>query len=287
MAQGVATSIHNMDLPQTAFLDQDQQKPQLDSISGHPESFPTLPRGFDHEGRNHYAPLMLRIVFRVLMLAVAGTTAPTILAASRPGALLLQLPGMDRTALSLVLASRECATPQQPSLIGHPCSSVIRRLWVFDVSFRMSSPLATGSGCNFANASSNQDRSHRSNLGLFGTAYSYIVGNGSTWRSDPGFRGRGHIIARSALHRFRVRVAACRAMVVRLLPRIRSDSHTRISGLPSERNRSAPGKPVFLLEASITSILRLADFHRAGSTQLKIGSSPEPWPTPGVAVFDA
>ena len=155
---------------------------------------------------------MCRTTGLVLILAVAGTTsaaAPAPSAVINSGALLSRLqaaaPGIDRTALSLALAARDCAirsgavsASQRLALIDYSRPSTERRLWVFDVSqaqllYAEYVAHGKGSGENLANAFSNNDGSHQSSLGLFVTAGTYMGGNGYSLRMEglePGFNDK-------------------------------------------------------------------------------------------------
>ncbi|WP_233580312.1 MULTISPECIES: murein L,D-transpeptidase catalytic domain family protein [Luteimonas] len=112
-------------------------------------------------------------------------------------------PSLDRRVLALALQARTCAARsgdvgERLAVIDYSRPSTEVRMWVFDVAagrLLHAEHVAhgRGSGENLATAFSDVDGSHKSSLGLFRTAETYVGGNGYSMRMDglePGFNGR-------------------------------------------------------------------------------------------------
>lgn len=139
-----------------------------------------------------------RLAFVLLCLSAAAFAAP-----APPAA--LQAPGLDTNVLSLALAAGDCAErrglvapPRRLAVIDYRLPSAQPRLWVFDLARQKllyTELVAHGRGSGDARATSfsNDDGSHRSSLGLFSTAETYLGDNGYSLRMDglePGYNDR-------------------------------------------------------------------------------------------------
>lgn len=120
--------------------------------------------------------------------ARAGTALAGELAAAAPDA--------DPAVLALAVTALQCATaaaavpaPQRLAVVDYSRSSTRVRLWVFDLATQRllhAERVAhgRGSGEDFATRFSNAAGSHRSSLGLFRTAETYVGQNGYSLRMD-------------------------------------------------------------------------------------------------------
>lgn len=113
-------------------------------------------------------------------------------------------PALDPGVLALALQARDCATrsgvadAQRLAVIDYSLPSTEQRLWVFDLArpgllFAEHVAHGRGTGDDLASEFSNVEGSHRSSLGLFRTAETYVGGNGYSLRMDglePGVNDR-------------------------------------------------------------------------------------------------
>jgi hypothetical protein len=114
-------------------------------------------------------------------------------------------PGLAPQVLERALDAVECAQArgeapraERLAVIDYSLPSTEPRLWVFDLGAQRlmyAEHVAHGrnSGANHATDFSNEEGSHRSSIGLFRTADTYIGGNGYSLRLDgldPGFNDR-------------------------------------------------------------------------------------------------
>lgn len=114
-------------------------------------------------------------------------------------------PGLDQQVLATALEAHDCASRrglagrvQRLGVIDYSLPSTQPRLWIFDLQRRalvLQEYVAHGKGTgdNLARAFSNEDGSHRSSLGLFRTAETYMGGHGYSLRLDgleSGFNDR-------------------------------------------------------------------------------------------------
>jgi hypothetical protein len=112
---------------------------------------------------------------------------------------------IDDDVLQLALGAVNCAersgivsNPPTLTVIDYSKPSTERRLWVFDLRshallFEELVAHGSGSGENLATRFSNDAESHRTSLGLFETADTYVGANGYSLRLDglePGFNDR-------------------------------------------------------------------------------------------------
>jgi len=119
--------------------------------------------------------------------------------------LLLQAPGLSRTALELAVSAYRCArqggradSVRRLAVIDYSLPSTEVRMWVFDLKRRRLLHAeyvahGRGSGDNLATRFSNREGSHQSSLGLFAGAETYHGANGYSLRLDglePGFNDR-------------------------------------------------------------------------------------------------
>lgn len=146
-----------------------------------------------------------RVTPRTLVLAACcgtalfGATAASSAKPPETSSLLSSLhaaaPSLDRKVLALALEARECAThsgvatAERLAVIDYSRPSTVQRLWVFDLArpgllFAEHVAHGRGTGDNLATQFSNDDGSHRSSLGLFRTAETYVGGNGYSLRMD-------------------------------------------------------------------------------------------------------
>ncbi len=140
--------------------------------------------------------MQVRFPVLIAVLAIASTIHQPARAGDVLGRLQLVAPDLDRHALSLALAARDCAirdgavaSAARLAVIDYSRPSTERRLWVFDVPagrllYREYVAHGRGSGENFATRFSNDNGSHQSSLGLFRTADTYQGGNGYSLRMD-------------------------------------------------------------------------------------------------------
>jgi hypothetical protein len=142
---------------------------------------------------------------RILLLAAYGTAlfCATARSSAKPpqqtepllSSLHAAAPTLDRKVLALALEARDCATQsgvaaaERLAVIDYSRPSTEQRLWVFDLArpsllFAEHVAHGRGTGDNLASQFSNDDGSHRSSLGLFRTAETYVGGNGYSLRMD-------------------------------------------------------------------------------------------------------
>ena len=105
-------------------------------------------------------------------------------------------PDADPAVLALATTAFHCATaaasspaPQRLAVVDYSRASTRVRLWVFDLAAHRllhAERVAhgRGSGDDFATRFSNDSGSHRSSLGLFRTAETYVGQNGYSLRMD-------------------------------------------------------------------------------------------------------
>ena len=130
---------------------------------------------------------------------------PPAFADGRVAALAASAPGLAPDVLARALDAAECARSrgdapraERLAVIDYSRPSTEPRLWVFDLGegrLLYAEHVAHGrnSGANHATDFSNEEGSHRSSLGLFRTADTYVGGNGYSLRLDgldPGFNDR-------------------------------------------------------------------------------------------------
>lgn len=147
---------------------------------------------------------------RILLLAAYGAAlfGATAASSAKPpretesllSSLHAAAPTLDRKVLALALEARDCATQsgvataERLAVIDYSRPSTEQRLWVFDLArpgllFAEHVAHGRGTGGNLASQFSNDDGSHRSSLGLFRTAETYVGGNGYSLRMDGLERG--------------------------------------------------------------------------------------------------
>jgi hypothetical protein len=111
------------------------------------------------------------------------------------------LGSIDSTVFALALGAANCAvrsgavsTPSTLTVIDYSKPSTEKRLWVFDLQshelvYEELVAHGQGSGGNIATAFSNDPETHRTSLGLFVTADTYVGKNGYSLRLDGLDRG--------------------------------------------------------------------------------------------------
>lgn len=145
-----------------------------------------------------------RRVFRSCVLLLCCLATPA-LADGRAAVLAAAAPGLAPEVLAQALDAVACAQSrgdapraERLAVIDYSRPSTEPRLWVFDLAedrLLYAEHVAHGrnSGANHATDFSNEEGSHRSSLGLFRTADTYVGGNGYSLRLDgldPGFNDR-------------------------------------------------------------------------------------------------
>lgn len=124
------------------------------------------------------------------------TAVPAQAGAALARELALAAPDIDPAVLALATTALHCAStaapspvPQRLAVVDYSRASTRVRLWVFDLATQRllhAERVAhgRGSGEDFATKFSNDSGSHRSSLGLFRTAETYVGQNGYSLRMD-------------------------------------------------------------------------------------------------------
>lgn len=134
-------------------------------------------------------------MLRSLLLPLSLLLSTTATADERLHNLSSAAPEADRDALAWALAAHDCAVasgvsaPQRLAVIDYGRSSLLPRLWVFDLEAQVllfEEHVAHGknSGADLPTDFSNVQGSLQSSLGLFRTAETYQGGNGYSLRLD-------------------------------------------------------------------------------------------------------
>lgn len=146
-----------------------------------------------------------RAVRRPAIVLLGCCLAAPAFAGDRAAALAAAAPGLAPEVLAQALDAIDCAQArgaappaERLAVIDYSRPSTEPRLWVFDLGqgrLLYAEHVAHGrnSGANHATEFSNEEGSHRSSLGLFRTADTYVGGNGYSLRLDgldPGFNDR-------------------------------------------------------------------------------------------------
>ncbi|MCB9680058.1 MAG: murein L,D-transpeptidase catalytic domain family protein [Alphaproteobacteria bacterium] len=142
------------------------------------------------------------------LAAPAGATPRAPVAALALPSLRATAPDLDPVVLARALDARACAAargdldgaahPERLAIIDFALPSTARRLWVLDVQagtllFQLPVAHGSGTGDDLATTFGNDEGSHRSSLGLFRTAETYVGKHGRSLRLDglePGFNDR-------------------------------------------------------------------------------------------------
>jgi hypothetical protein len=151
---------------------------------------------------------MLRTPIIAGMLLIASLLAPRTAVADTSVSFSLNafdaIGGIETDVFEMALGAASCAVksgavsaPQTLTVIDYSKPSTEPRLWVFDLRSRelIYKELVAhgqGSGANMATEFSNEAETHRTSLGLFVTADTYVGKNGYSLRLDGLDRGINH-----------------------------------------------------------------------------------------------